>query len=159
MNYVKLQNRILMQVCDNEDSDQFSYVNLQRRLTKAQEDLITAQKHITELQQELLSSKSEQIEQLQTSVKSSVESSVKAEFVSYSNTLQNNLQPAPVFTPRILKSVVKTVSNSNSNRDNATYSISIRQIISPSTQLPLDAITLCIRHILNCKIPCIFSVI
>ena len=72
--------------------------------------VIERQETIIKLQSDLLACKNEQLESLQTSVKSSVGESVKAEFLSYSSALQANsaeLQK-PVSTDMI-KTVVQTV--------------------------------------------------
>ena len=52
--------------------------------------VIERQETIIKLQSDLLACKNEQLESLQTSVKSSVGESVKAEFLSYSSALQAN---------------------------------------------------------------------
>jgi hypothetical protein len=68
--------------------------------------LISNQQRVIQLQEELLSSKTDQLQSLQSSVKSSVQDSVKAEFITYSTKLQN---PTPIFAPEAVETLVKTV--------------------------------------------------
>lgn len=70
-------------------------------------ELIGSQQRVIRLQEELLSSKNEQLQSLQTTVKTSVEDTVKAEFVTYSAQVQKT-QPQSI-TPETVKSVVRTV--------------------------------------------------
>ena len=65
--------------------------------------LIDSQGKVISLQAELLSSRSEQLDTLQTTVKTSVEDTVKAGFLSYSAVAQKNT----VISPETLKSVAK----------------------------------------------------
>jgi len=65
--------------------------------------LIDSQGRVIGLQAELLSSRSEQLDTLQTTVKTSVEDTVKAGFLSYSAVAQKNT----VISPETLKSVAK----------------------------------------------------
>ena len=58
-----------------------------------------------QIQSELLTSKTEQLDSLQTTVKTSVEDSVKTELVLYSAAVQN----AQTIAPDTLKAVVRNV--------------------------------------------------
>ena len=69
-------------------------------------EMISSQQQVIKLQDQLLSSKSDQIQCLQTAVKTSVEDSVKAEFVTYSAKLQT---PVQTISPETVKTLVKTV--------------------------------------------------
>jgi hypothetical protein len=69
--------------------------------------LIDSQGKVIDLQAELLSSRSEQLDTLQTTVKTSVEDTVKAEFLSYSAVAQKN--NACSLKQESLTSVVKQV--------------------------------------------------
>ena len=85
--------------------------NMVRSLKASNEELktslISKQERVIQLQEELLSSKTDQIQSLQSSVKSSVQDSVKAEFVTYSTKLQN--QAAPILAPKTVETLVQTV--------------------------------------------------
>ena len=70
-------------------------------------ELISSQQKVIQLQSELLASKTEQLQTLQTTVKTSVQDTVKAEFVSYSAAVQKT--QTQVLTPEHLKTVVKNV--------------------------------------------------
>ena len=72
---------------------------------------VEAQERIIALQDELLSSKTEQIKTLQSTVQSSVQETVKAEFVSYSAALKKDMPPPKplAVTAEALRSVVKNV--------------------------------------------------
>ena len=67
--------------------------------------VIDAQATVILLQSELLESKNQQLQTLQTTVKSSVAETVKAEFVSYSAAAQKIQSPCPAIAPETLKSV------------------------------------------------------
>ena len=69
--------------------------------------LIGSQQNVIGLQSELLASKTEQLETLQATVKTSVEDTVKAEFVTYSAIVQKN--HAKTLEPERLNSFVKQV--------------------------------------------------
>jgi hypothetical protein len=69
-------------------------------------ELIKSQKQVIELQSELLACKNEQLQSVQSSVKTTVEESMKAEFDTYSSKLQS---PAPVIAADTVKSFVRTV--------------------------------------------------
>jgi hypothetical protein len=72
--------------------------------------VIERQETIIKLQSDLLACKNEQLESLQTSVKSSVGESVKAEFLSYSSALQaNSAEPQKPVSTDMIKTVVQTV--------------------------------------------------
>ena len=70
-------------------------------------DLISSQQQVIQLQSELLASKTEQLQSLQTTVKTSVQDTVKAEFISYSAAVQKT--QTRVLAPDNLKSVVRNV--------------------------------------------------
>ena len=70
-------------------------------------ELITCQKNVIQLQSELLVNKTEQLQSLQTTVKTSVQDTVKAEFVSYSAAVQKT--QTLVLAPDHLKTVVRNV--------------------------------------------------
>ena len=53
-------------------------------------EVISSQQRVIQIQSELLTSKTEQLESLQTTVKTSVEDSVKTELVSYSAAVQTS---------------------------------------------------------------------
>ena len=71
--------------------------------------IISSQKSVIQLQGELLT---EQLQSLQTTVKTSVEDSVKAELVSYSAAVQ--LQKAQTIAPAVVKHVVEEEDRSRS---------------------------------------------
>ncbi len=85
-------------------------VNLYRKLKVDTEplktELIKSQQQVITLQGELLASKNDQIQSLQSSVKTSVEETVKAEFITYSAKLQT---PPPSIAADTVKTFVKTV--------------------------------------------------
>ena len=68
---------------------------------------ISSQKDVIRLQSELLASKTDQLQSLQTTVKTSVQDTVKAEFVSYSAAVQKT--QTQVLAPENLKTVVRNV--------------------------------------------------
>ena len=72
--------------------------------------LIDAQAAVIRMQSELLESKNQQLQMLQTTVKSSVAETVKAEFVSYSAAAKKNQSPSPPIAPETLTSVVRKVA-------------------------------------------------
>ena len=71
--------------------------------------IIDAQATVIQLQKELLESKNRQLQLLQNTTKSSVAEIVKAEFVSYSNAVQEKPSLSPALAPETLKSVVHNV--------------------------------------------------
>ena len=82
------------------------YQKLRTATDPLQLELIKTQKQVIELQSELLACKNEQLQSLQSSVKSTVEESLKAEFDTYSSKLQSS---APTIAADTVKSFVKTV--------------------------------------------------
>ena len=80
-----------------------------KQLLESQKLLIESQQRIVKLQDELLLSKTEQLKSLQSTVTASVESSVKAEFVSYSDKLKKSPAPTVAVPAETLKNVVKSV--------------------------------------------------
>ena len=84
--------------------------SVREQLTQLHEDpdLIASQKQIIGLQAELLRCKSDQLETLQATVKTSVEDTVKAEIRSYSKAVQEN-SPPPAISHETVKSIVQTV--------------------------------------------------
>jgi len=90
---------------------------LRDELVRLQADppLVATQKQVIDLQAELLQSKNEQLQckndqlqSLQATVRTSVEDTVKAEFQTYSNVVQNNT-PQQAIPQQIVKNIVKTV--------------------------------------------------
>ena len=82
-------------------------MELQHELRVVKGDLITSQKRVIELQDQLLCSKEDQLQSMQTTVKTSVKDSVKAELQSYSEMVQKS--PTRTLEPEVVKSIVKTV--------------------------------------------------
>jgi hypothetical protein len=82
------------------------FLKFQSATDPLQMELIKSQKQIIDLQAELLACKNEQLQSLQSSVKTTVEESVKAEFNTYSSKLQS---PAPSIAADTVRSFVKTV--------------------------------------------------
>ena len=91
--YVRDQNDIIQELMNGQGS--------------IKNELISSQQRAIKLQEELLLSKDEQLQSLQTTVKTSVENTVKAEFVSYSAQVQKS-KPQTI-APEIVKTLVKTV--------------------------------------------------
>ena len=85
-------------------------LNMRDQLVKLHEepDLIASQRQVIDLQAELLQCKNDQLQSLQTTVKTSVEDTVKAEFQSYSKVVQENL-PQPAISQETVKTIIKTV--------------------------------------------------
>ena len=94
--HVTDQNNLLIQTLTLKDENE-----------ALKSKLIDSHEKVIDLQAELLSSRSEQLDTLQTTVKTSVEDTVKAEFVSYSAVVQKN--NACSLEPESLNSVVKQV--------------------------------------------------
>ena len=65
-----------------------AYQKLRTVADPLQAELIKSQQQVISLQSELLACKNEQLQSLQSSVKTTVEESMKAEFVTYSSKLQ-----------------------------------------------------------------------
>ena len=86
---------------------------LKAELTSTKSQLIENQKWVISLQEQVIDSKEEQLEAVQTAVKTTVEDSVKEQFKSYSDAVQENVmvcQPdSPSLTPEFLKEVVQAV--------------------------------------------------
>ena len=88
--------------------------------------MFETQETIIKLQSELLACKNEQLESLQTSVKSSVGESVKAEFQSYSSVLQANCPESqkPVSSEMIKKAVKTVVQEEDRNKNLMIFGLS-----------------------------------
>ena len=71
-------------------------------------ELLAVQKKIIDLQTELLQCKNDQLQSLQSTVKTSVENTVKAEFQSYSNAVKQTL-PQQTIAQETVKTIVRTV--------------------------------------------------
>ena len=71
-------------------------------------ELAAAHKKIIDLQAELLQCKNDQLQSLQSTVKTSVENTVKAEFQSYSNAVKQTL-PQQTIAQETVKTIVRTV--------------------------------------------------
>lgn len=86
-------------------------LRMREELAKLQAEpsaLIASQKQVIDLQAELLQCKSDQLQSLQATVKTSVENTVKAEIKSYSEAVQENL-PQPTIAQETVKSIVQAV--------------------------------------------------
>ena len=85
--------------------------NLKNASSSLQNRLIESQQQVISVQEELSECKTEQLETLKKTVKSSVVDSVKAEFKTYSAVVQSSqsLQSEHVISKDILKTVVKDV--------------------------------------------------
>ncbi len=70
--------------------------------------MIASQKTVIDLQEKLLQSKDQELKSVHTAVTTSVSESVKAEFMSYSAAVQNNVNVDQGLTTEKLKQVVKT---------------------------------------------------
>ena len=97
--------RLYLQMRDELTSQQE-----QRDLVVQQEnaELVSCRKRIIELQDELIQCKNDQLQALQTTVKSSVEDSVKAKFKTYSAVVKKNLPPTNI-APETVKILVRSV--------------------------------------------------
>ena len=86
---------------------------LKAELSSTKNQLIENQKWVISLQEKVIDCKEQQLEAVQTAVKTTVEDSVKEQFKSYSDAVQENVmvcQPdGPSFTPEVLKKVVQSV--------------------------------------------------
>lgn len=82
--------------------------DLSSTASELRDQVIESQESVIKLQEQLIESKNEQLESLQTTVKSSVKETVKAEFKSYSSVVEGHVQNLSV-APATLKSVVKQV--------------------------------------------------
>ena len=86
---------------------------LKAELSSTKSQLIENQKWVISLQEQVIDSKEKQLEAVQTAVKTTVEDSVKEQFKSYSDAVQENVmvcQPdSPSLTPEVLKEVVQAV--------------------------------------------------
>ena len=71
-------------------------------------DLIASQRQVIALQAELLQCKNDQLQTLQTTVKTSVEDTMKTEMKSYSQILQKHV-PQPTIANETVKTIVQTV--------------------------------------------------
>jgi len=89
---------------------------LKAELSSTKSQLIENQKWVISLQEKVIDCKEQQLEAVQTAltaVKTTVEDSVKEQFMSYSDALQENVmvcQPqSPSLSPEVLKKVVQSV--------------------------------------------------
>ena len=86
---------------------------LKAELSSTKSQLIENQKWVISLQEQVIDSKEKQLEAVQTAVKTTVEDSVKEQFKSYSDVVQENVmvcQPQTVSVdPVVLKQVVQSV--------------------------------------------------
>ena len=93
--YNEQQNQLMCKVFSERES-------LRAQLNESQQRVI-------KLQDELLSSKTEQLQSLQSAVQTSVVETVKTELVAYSDAVKKNLPSAVAVPVDILRSVVKNV--------------------------------------------------
>jgi len=88
-------------------------INVRDQLVKLHEspELLAAHKKIIGLQEELLQCQKDQLQSLQATVVTSVESTVKAEFQSYSDAVQQTQKsmPQPPMAQETVKTIVKSV--------------------------------------------------
>ena len=86
---------------------------LKAELSSTKSQLIENQKWVISLQEKVIVCKEQQLEAVQAAVKTTVEDSVKEQFQSYSEAVQENVmvcQPdSPSLTPEVLKQVVQSV--------------------------------------------------
>ena len=87
-------------------------IHLEKQVLELKSDVIINQGTVIDLQQKLIAAKDEQLTELKTTVVTSVEDTVKTEFKSYSdavNQSSNCLNAGPLYDQKMLKSVVKDV--------------------------------------------------
>ena len=86
---------------------------LKAELSSTKSQLIESQKWVISLQEKVIDCKEKQLEAVHTAVKTSVEDSVKEQFKSYSDAVQENVivcqSENQSVTPEVLKKVVKSV--------------------------------------------------
>jgi hypothetical protein len=85
-------------------------INVREELVQLYEnpELAAAHKKIIDLQAELLQCKDDQLQSLQSTVKTSVENTVKAEFQSYSNAVKQTL-PQQTIAQETVKTIIRAV--------------------------------------------------
>ena len=89
---------------------------LQNEYILMQSSLIESQKQLISVQAELSNCKTEQLETLKNTVKTSVVDSVKTEFQTYSSIVKNSQPTEQVISSETLKSVVKGVVEEEDRR-------------------------------------------